>query len=139
MRIIDASVALKWFVEESEGAEAAGEILAEVESEPGIFAVPDLFFAEMLHVLCRLFSDSREAKECIEILEQMGIERIGLGHELLARAADLAGKHGVSGYDAIYAACAQLAGGKWLTFDERAHHKLEKLKISEIPGRRRKP
>lgn len=130
MKIVDASVALKWFVEEPHGQKAANDILGELESNPCSFAVPELFFAEMLHVLCRVFKDKKKVKDAISILEDLGLERIGLGHELLRMAADIALTYKMSGYDAIYVATAQLTEGHWYTFDREAHKKVRALKVS---------
>ncbi len=132
MKIIDASVALKWFVNEPSGQASADKILQEVENDPRTFAVPELFFAEMLHVLCRVFKDMDKVKESLTILETLGFERIGLGHELLQLASEISLKHKVSGYDAIYVASAQLVGGRWFTFDRQAHQKLVGINASTV-------
>lgn len=110
MTIVDASVAVKWFVRETHGHAAAEEVLLSLERNPKYFAVPDLFFAEMLHVLNRIYTNPARVCEAITFIEQIGFERVGLGHELLQTAAELAGDKGLSGYDAIYAATAQLLG-----------------------------
>jgi predicted nucleic acid-binding protein len=131
LRILDASVAIKWFVPHEAGAAEAATILDQVRAAPGEFAVPELFFNEMLAVLVRLLGTDAEAvKLSLETLQGLGFERIGNGGELLARAAELAFEYGLSGYDAVYAACAQLTGACWLTADLRAHRKVEALKIS---------
>ncbi len=134
LKILDASVALKWFIEEPSGQEAADLLLAEVEASPKNFLVPDLFFAEMLHVLNRVMQNEDKVKEAISLLEDLGIERVGLGHELLKTAAHIAGRYKLSGYDAIYAATAKLTKGRWYTFDEKAHKKLKSLNISVAVG-----
>ena len=132
MKIIDASVALKWFVHEPSGQAAADKILQEVESDPRSFAVPDLFFAEMLHILCRVFRDESKVKEALTLLETLGFERVGLGHELMQLAAETSLKHKVTGYDAVYIATAKLLDGQWFTFDRQAHQKIIDLNLSTI-------
>lgn len=131
MKVIDASVALKWFVREAVGQQAADRVLAEVENDPGSFAVPELFFAEMLHVLGKVFKNKEKVKESLLILENLGFERVGLGHELLELAAELSQRCKIGGYDAIYVACAQLLDGQWLTFDHQAHKKLAGFNLSK--------
>ncbi|PWU13643.1 MAG: hypothetical protein C5B49_14265 [Bdellovibrio sp.] len=132
MKIVDASVALKWFVNEPIGQEAADEVLKEIENHPNFFAVPELFFAEMIHVLCRVFRNKSKVQESLTILETLGLERIGLGHELLQAAAEISLAYKVSGYDAIYIATAQLVNGQWHTFDIEAHRKIAPLKLSRV-------
>jgi len=130
LRIVDASVAVKWFVREEEGKRAAMELLGEIEASPAGFAVPELFFNEMLAVLCRLLEDPAETVDYMNALQDLGLHRIGNGRELLATAAGLAKNHGVTGYDAVYAACAKLTGGVWLTADTTAHGRLASTGLS---------
>lgn len=133
LQIVDASVAIKWFVPDEAGHAEALRILDEVRDDPARFAVPELFFNEMLAVLARLLGDDPASlRGYLDALQDLGFERIGNGRELLARAADLACTHGLTGYDAIYAASAQLVGGHWLTADAKAHKKIQRLRISKV-------
>jgi len=52
MIVLDASVALKWFIDE-EGSESARKILLDLQESPSEFIIPELFFIEMLSVLSR--------------------------------------------------------------------------------------
>jgi predicted nucleic acid-binding protein len=131
MLVIDASVAAKWFVDEP-GSEAARAILMGVRDEPRLFSVPELFFIEMLSVLSRLAESEAQLKELLGILEDLGIARVALGHEMLDKAAEFAFGWGLSAYDAVYAASADLLGGIWLTADARAHGKIAALGISRL-------
>lgn len=83
-------------------------------------------------MLCRVYRDHKKVEEAISILEQLGFERVGLGHELLGLASRIAIKDKLSGYDSVYVATAQLLGGKWYTFDNVAHRKIERLKRSTV-------
>jgi len=131
LEILDASVAIKWFVAEEPGRAEALQILDRVRDAPQGFAVPELFFDEMLAVLVRLAGDDATAvRGYIDALQDLGLERIGNGREMLARAAEIACTHGLAGYDAIYAASADLVGGHWVTADLRAHRRSERLRIS---------
>ena len=133
--IIDASVAIKWFVKDEPGKSQAMALLDKVRDHPSDFAVPELFFNEMLAVLVRLTpKDADGIKGYLQALEGLGLHRIGNGHELLATAIELASEFKLSGYDAIYAACAKLTGGTWITADAAAHRKIKKLKLSQTLG-----
>lgn len=130
LKIIDPSVAVKWFVLEEGEKEAAMHILDRIESSPSDFAVPELFFNEMLSVLCRLLDSPDKVVDYMNALQDLGFHRIGNGRELLAAAAELAKSHSVSGYDAVYAACAKLTGGIWITADQDAHDRLISANLS---------
>ena len=60
--------------------------------------------------------------------------RVGNGHELLALAADFAGRWRLSGYDAVYLALASLAGGEWLTADARAVRRVANSDLVSLLG-----
>lgn len=131
-KIVDASVAIKWFVDEPTGREKAIEILDAIKEDPKTFVVPDLFFVEMLSVLARLTKSFTQLSGYIEDLQNLGFQRVGFGADLLKEAARFTQKQGLSGYDAIYAATASLMDGIWITADAKAHKKIESLKISEL-------
>ncbi len=131
IRVIDASVAIKWFVLE-QGQEGAFSILESIQNSPKHYAVPELFFNEMLAVLCRIEKDVKKVQRHLYLLENLGFERVGNGSELLALAAQLSIAHHLTGYDAIYAATAKLLGGIWVTADARAHQRISSLGISSL-------
>ncbi len=131
--VIDASVAAKWFVDEP-GSDAARSVLVELRDGPSWFSVPELFFVEMLSVLSRMCESQEELKRLLGLLEDLGFARLALGHEMLARAAELTCSWGLSAYDSVYAATADLLGGMWLTADARAHEKIASLGISRLLG-----
>ena len=95
--------------------------------------MPELFFNEMLSVLARLVGkDGVALRAHLDALQNLGFQRIGNGRELLAAAAEIAAAHRVTGYDAVYAACARLTGGCWLTADGKAHRRIQSLRISKV-------
>lgn len=133
LQILDASVAIKWFLADEPGREEALAILDDVCDHPTHFAVPELFFNEMLAVLARLVgSNTVELHGYLDALQDLGFERIGNGRELLAAAAELACGYGLTGYDSIYAASARLVGGHWVTADAKAHKRIQRLRISRV-------
>lgn len=131
VRIIDASVAIKWFVPSEKESARALSILKEIERNPKLFAVPELFFNEMLSVFCKLTNNELDIKGYLRDLQDLGFYRIGNGYELLTTAVEIAVQFKLSGYDAIYAACAKLMKGIWITADNKTHSRIASLKISE--------
>lgn len=132
LQVLDASVAVKWFVPAEAGHPEAIGILEQIRDAPAGFAVPELFFNEMLAVLVRVVgADAAAVRSYVDALQDLGLERIGNGRQLLATASDLACRHGLGGYDAVYAACAVLTKGRWITADARAHRRVQSLRISK--------
>ncbi len=131
VRIVDASVAIKWFVIEP-GRERALEILSEILAKPGVFAVPELFCFELAHVFHRTVPEPSDAN--VRLLEQvlnLGMTRFSMTPELLSEIRRLQSL-GLSGYDAAYVGLAALLGGRWLTFDRQAHTLVQHLDLSEL-------
>lgn len=127
--VIDASVAVRWLIEE-EAHPHADEVLEKIVDEPERFAVPELFSFEVFAVLQRIHPSGLEAfrKGIIPVL-QGGILRQPMTESLAVKANRFI-KLGLTGYDACYAALAKDLKGLWLTFDKRAHRIIRKEKVS---------
>ena len=136
--VIDASVAVRWLIED-ETHPHAEEVLQKLVQNPSYFAVPELFAFEVYSVLQRIHPEGLNAyKQGIMPLLQGGILRQPMT-ESLAVKADIFVKLGLTGYDACYAALAKEMQGKWLTFDQKAHRRIEKSRISFFLGGRNMP
>jgi len=127
--IIDASVAVRWFIEEEARAHA-DEVLKKLIDSPERFAVPELFAFEVFSVLQRIHPSGFYAfrKGIIPIL-QGGIFRQPMTESLAVKANRFVNL-GLTEYDACYAALARDLKGIWLTFDEQAHSLIQKENIS---------
>ena len=127
--ILDASVAVRWFLEE-ERHRNADVVLERLVDEPGRFAVPELFSYEVLAVLFRVHPDPLRAYVGGVIpLLQGGMLRYPMTESIAHRAFGFQ-QLGLSGYDACYAAVAEELEGLWLTFDTQAHEKLRRTALS---------
>ena len=127
--VIDASVALRWYLEE-EVHDCADEVLKKVVENPGRFAVPELFAFEVYAVLQCLHPNGLQAfRKGIIPLLQGGMLRHPMTEELAVKANRFVRK-GLTGYDGCYAALALDLKGCWLTFDRKAHQLIEKDEIS---------
>lgn len=129
--VIDASVAIKWFVKENDH-EAALEILSKVLSTPNKFAVPELFFYELANILNRIIEDDLDPRfELFEKLLDLNITRAVYTKELGTKIRKFQ-RLGLSGYDASYVALAEFIGGRWLTADKKAHQRILSLDLSVV-------
>lgn len=129
VRVIDSSVALKWFLDEP-GRDRALAVLAEVLRDPEGFAVPELFFFELAHVFNRLIPEP--TKNQLELLDQLtliGIPRFSMTAELLREVRRFQ-RMGLSGYDGAYVGLAKMLKGRWITFDQKAHAQISSLGLS---------
>ena len=138
MWVVDASVAVRWFIEQ-EYQPHAEQILHKMISHPEKFAIPELFSFEVYAVLCRMIPKGAEVfiEGMIPILN-CGILRYPMTENLAHKAAIFI-ELGLTGYDACYAALAKEVNGTWLTFDEKAHALIENQKISHAIMRNMPP
>ena len=127
--IVDASVAVRWFLKD-ESHPNADAVLQRLIDSPESFAVPELFCFEVYAVLSRVHPSAQDVfiKGMIPILNS-GIFRQPMTESLAMDAARFV-KKGLTGYDATYAALAAEMKGRWLTFDQKAHKRLLKERVS---------
>jgi len=127
--VMDASVAVKWFLRDEHHPHAQ-KVLEEVVRNPALFAVPELFLFEVYAVLKRRHPRGDEAfiDVILPILEG-GIYRQPMTKKLTERAGPFVGM-GLTGYDACYAALAEDLGALWITFDEKAHNLIAHRHVS---------
>lgn len=127
--VLDASVALRWYLQE-ERSESADAVHHRIVEEPALFAVPELFGYEVFSVLHHVHPRPWETfREGILPFLQSGILRYPLTEAVAHKAARFAGL-GLTGYDAMYAALAEELGACWLTFDAGAHARIAAERVS---------
>jgi predicted nucleic acid-binding protein len=136
--VIDASIAVRWLIKE-EGHPHADAVLEKAVEFPQNFAVPELFAFEVYSVLQRIHPTGLQAfTGAIIPLLQGGILRQPMTESLVVVAESFV-KLGLTGYDACYAALAKIMRGRWLTFDRKAHHRIQKSNLSFLLGGRSMP
>jgi predicted nucleic acid-binding protein len=127
--VVDASVALRWYLLE-EHSENAESVRRRTVEEPALFAVPELFGYEVFSVLFRAHPHPWQAfREGILPLLRSGILRYPLTDGAAERGARFAAL-GLTGHDAMYAALAEELRACWLTFDAGAHARIAAEKLS---------
>jgi predicted nucleic acid-binding protein len=132
--IIDASVALRWFIKE-EAHPQADQVLKELIGRPESFAVPELFAFEVYAVLLRLHPSGIEAyRQGLVPILNGGILRQPMTEKLAVTALQYV-RLGLTGYDACYAALARDLKGTWLTFDQKAHRAIKQENVSLCLGK----
>ncbi len=122
--VVDASVVVKWFVEEEYSGEARSLRDAYADSLLDL-AAPSILPYEVLNALrySGAFGED-ELKEVAEILDDYQFALHQLSGELAKRAVELALRKGVTIYDASYVALADLLDTVLYTADERLLRKV---------------
>ncbi len=132
--VLDASIAVEWFVQYHK-SEGPLKVLQEFLEEPRKFAVPELFFFELTHVLGKIKIQYPSIKyELLKQIIKSPLNRFSMSSELLDEIP-IFQKLGLSGYDSSYVALAKSLSGVWLTLDKKAHKTIQHLGLSQLlPG-----
>ncbi|MFT4182877.1 MAG: type II toxin-antitoxin system VapC family toxin [Rhizobium sp.] len=114
--VVDASIAIKWVIEED------GTPLAVGLRQNHRFAAPDLLTAECASILWKKTQrnelTSGEAAMAAKLLERSNIELFGM-RSLLATATEVAVSLGHPAYDCMYICLAASHNWRFVTADER--------------------
>ena len=133
MWVLDASVALRWVLEE-EAHPDARHVLERLIERPAQFAVPELFAFETYSVIFRVHPHPMRAYQSAVLPHLVaGMLRYPMTEELAELASEFVDM-GLTGYDATYAALARIVRGRWLTFDAAAHRRINNQGISFLLG-----
>ncbi len=130
MLVVDASVALKWFVEE-EGSEQAAALLV----APTLLVAPDLIVAEVCNAAWKAVRSGTMAPEqqdhAASRLAAAFDELVALG-PLAARAVEISRELDHSVYDCFYLALSEQRDAQFVTADRKL---LQRVIGTEWAGR----
>ena len=117
--VVDASVAIKWVVEERDSEQAVSLFQARLYA-------PDLLIAECANVLWKKVRRGEltiaEASVAAMVLETADVEFVPMRH-LIKRAVEIAVAMAHPAYDCLYLALADTMGCEFVTSDDRLHAK----------------
>jgi predicted nucleic acid-binding protein len=133
--VVDASVAIKLFVAETDSAEA-DVLFAHLAGDPDArFCAPSLLYAECANILWkysrRFGYDRTEAERSLARLMALAIDFVDI-RDVIAEAHRTAMTYDITVYDACYAATARQRGVPLITADGRLAQKLIGMKASVL-------
>ncbi len=133
MSVLDASVVLKWFVNERD-SNLAISLREEFYQGKREIVVPDLLLFEIINALrYNPTFTTEEIHEVVETLFAMGIEIITPTLSLLNMAVELARQFDLTCYDATYLALSEEVGFEFITADERFYKKVSSSQKLKVP------
>jgi predicted nucleic acid-binding protein len=132
--VVDASVAVKWFVEEEGRADAMALLRCKAEADIAL-VIPDLFFAEFANVLwkkCRKGEvGGQQAAQAISCVYRI-FNQVVKSADLIDRAFQWSEKLDHSVYDCLYLACAEAHDSKYVSADEHFVRKLQSNRLDHL-------
>lgn len=136
--VIDASVAVKWFIKEGEeDRDAALAIRQRHINGQTQMIVPELFLLEVPNAIkAGRKGTEEELAEALEMLADMGIQIERHSKEILRKTNALAWAYKLTWFDAVYVAVAESLGFPMVTADEALARKMRGhsivLKLSDL-------
>lgn len=122
--VLDASVAVKWFVVE-EGRPKARKILKDLQAGQVHIYVPQIFFFEVANVFSfHVGINENDLAKYLEFLFSSGIESELTTKELISSSLDLSKQRKITSYDASYVALAQSLKVDLITADKKLKEKV---------------
>jgi predicted nucleic acid-binding protein len=126
LTVVDASVAVKWFVSEGEAAVQAAADLMRAHGEGSASIVgPALLAHEVVTVLRRRSCEVSDLLAATDVFFDFAIPLYPPDRELMGAAVKLSVELGLSTADATYAALALILGCDLVTADRRLAAALE--------------
>ena len=124
MIVVDASVAVKWFVNE-EYSDKALKLL----NNGNVLHAPDTLKVEVASALRKYFIrgyiGEGHLRESLKILSEIDITYHETSWDILEYALELSIKNRITIYDAIYVSLSEMLNFGFITADERLHNALK--------------
>jgi len=132
MFVIDASVAVKWFIEERDSPTAL-QLKNDHSRGKITLLAPDLFIYEVTNAILssNLFTLD-ERKRCLRDLYELEIDLINPSIDLMLPTLEIASSKKISIYDASYVILAKEFDIKLVTADEKLYTSVKDLRCVEL-------
>ena len=123
--VIDASVALKWFVEE-DGSLKARKLLKDLQRGLLSVYVPQPFFFEVANFVSRRCgADALLVEKSLDLFFSLDFQTEAISAEFIENTVSFARRYGLTAYDASYLALADLYEVPLLTSDRKLKEKVK--------------
>jgi|SRR3989344_2587493 len=117
-KVVDASIAVKWFTNEGDTKDALKIRDAHINGEI-VIIVPDLIFLEVLNAFKYKKLDKESLNNVNENLWDLQLHVEKMNSYILDKAISISLEYDLTLYDSMYAAIAQIHGCPLITADEK--------------------
>ncbi|MCK4596009.1 type II toxin-antitoxin system VapC family toxin [candidate division WOR-3 bacterium] len=132
MKVLDASVVLKWFLKEGDSEEAI-KLKNEIVMGTLSVAIPDLILYELSNALrYKKGYTSEIVIEAIDAILDLNADIIVPTKSLIEEAIKIAYSKGISIYDASHIALAKSLGYSFITADVKLYNAIKNMHIAEL-------
>jgi predicted nucleic acid-binding protein len=132
--VIDASIAIKWFCEES-GRDEALELLRKSKQGEIILSAPEFIIHEVGNVLLKGKKfDALQVLRALTALQKANIEFVVLKKSTIEYTVTFGVKYGLTFYDASYAALAYELQAFLISENPKDYAKVEEIEVLGLQG-----
>lgn len=125
-KVLDASVIIKWFIEE-EGSDRADKYLQAYKDKHFSIFVPTLLFYELGNILLAKKATAGQVGRIIQHLHALNLIRIDVGYESFRKVFQNADDLQITYYDASYLTLMQKESCEFVTADRKLYEKMKKI------------
>lgn len=118
--VVDASVMVKWFINEENSDKAFGLKDSLIKKEVALIA-PDLIISEVLNTLRYKKRNENELLHANKNLWGLNLGLMGINNEIMLKAIENSIKYDITIYDSLYVTIAQLHGIALITADKKLY------------------
>jgi predicted nucleic acid-binding protein len=130
--VVDASVAIKWFVDE-EKSEIARNLLRNAELETIRLFTPDILLYEIGNALGKGKHFGRQdIVDALDVLLDSSVEVRNLDRSLIAQSASFMERYGLTFYDASYAALAHTLSIPLISENLKDQGKVKEIEVKSL-------
>jgi len=130
-KVIDASVMVKWFLNEENSNEAISLKKSFLKGELTLIA-PDLIISEVLNSLRYNKQKEKELIFANKMLWRLSLKLVRANDEIMSKTIENSLKYGITIYDSLYVSLAQIHGTFLITADKELYKIPNVIPLSKI-------
>lgn len=121
-KVFDASVIIKWFIEE-EGSDRADRYLQAYKDKQFSIFVPTLLFYELGNILLAKKATAKQVGQIMQNLHALNLIKTDIGYESFRKVFQNADELQITYYDASYLTLMQKESCEFVTADRKLHER----------------
>lgn len=125
-KVLDASVIIKWFIEE-EGSDRADKYLQAYKNRQFSILVPTLLFYELGNILLAKKAAAKQVGRIMQDLHALNLTKTDIGYESFRKVFQNADDLQITYYDASYLTLMQKESCEFVTADKKLYEKVRKV------------
>lgn len=124
-KVLDASVIVKWFIDEG-GSDRAERYLNGYRDRKFTIIIPSLLFYELGNILLAKKATTDQVGQIMQHLHALDLTKVDIGYEAFRKIFQNADELKITYYDASYLTLMQKQNCEFITADKKLFQKIKK-------------